>query len=164
MPNFTIVKGKYTTEEGEEKNVYYPRFCQHDVVSTADIARSISESTTFNAGEAMGVLMELKRVVQNYLAMGYSVELDGLFTLVPSVQYDPDCNKKNDFGAIQKRSKRRHSAEHPHELRTQDLHTYLSVRMNSDLEQIVDSKAMDFGYKQVGGPRRTREEEETDQQ
>ncbi|MCP3894927.1 MULTISPECIES: HU family DNA-binding protein [Bacteroides] len=67
-------KPALTTKEGE-KEVLYPSIVYTGKIGTRELLNELAGRSTFQAGEIEGALMELVKLVGDYLGRGYHVEL-----------------------------------------------------------------------------------------
>lgn len=81
MANYIIENLATGMNSGDER--YYPRLVNTQLVGTERIAQIIEERTSFKRGDVLGVLAELVDVVEETLANGDSLKIDGLGVLRP---------------------------------------------------------------------------------
>ena len=68
-------------------------------VSTSDLAKRVTEASSFTSADIIGCLQALKDQMVNYLQMGYNVELEGLGTFSLSLTSKPIMDKKQTRAA-----------------------------------------------------------------
>jgi predicted histone-like DNA-binding protein len=64
----------------EEEKAYYPRIAKRQKADLHDIARSISQATTFHKADVFGVLEAFTNYIPQLLSDNFSVELGDLGT------------------------------------------------------------------------------------
>ena len=73
-------------------------------VSTSDLAKRVTEASSFTSADIIGCLQALKDQMVNYLQMGYNVELEGLGTFSLSLTSKPIMDKKQTRAVMERKS------------------------------------------------------------
>lgn len=74
----------------------YPKLVNGQVVDSGRIAEIIEQRTSFTRGDVLGVLAELSAIVEEQIADGNSVKIDGLGVLRPVLGL-VEKNKRSDW-------------------------------------------------------------------
>lgn len=74
---------KYIIQEmprlnGLDKNIRYPRLVVERCINLKQVAQAVADKSTFGRGEVEGLIAILVDTLSSYMALGYSVRLDGL--------------------------------------------------------------------------------------
>lgn len=75
MALYDLKKRPALTSKEDEGEVYYPKLISSGKITTEQLLRELSEYSTFNTGEAEGILCDLLHLVSKHVSEGYRVEL-----------------------------------------------------------------------------------------
>lgn len=67
------------------KRILYPRLAMIQQVSTEELARQISHSSSFSPGDIEGIIRQTAVELAHMMADGHSVKLEGIGTFTPSL-------------------------------------------------------------------------------
>ena len=77
---YSITKKVFIDKDGVEQTKFYPNAVSAGHFSTEDLAREISESSSFTEADMVGALKGLSNIIITKLKLGYNVKLDGIGT------------------------------------------------------------------------------------
>lgn len=85
MAEYEMQESNLPNEKGER--VLYPRIVLSGQLSTRRLLEELASGTTYNVGEAMGLLSAFASHMAYYLGQGYSVKVDELGIFTPSLEF-----------------------------------------------------------------------------
>lgn len=77
---YSITKRKFIDKDGVEQTKFYPNSVAAGLYTTDDMAREISESSSFTEADMIGALRGMSDIIITKLKLGYNVKLDGIGT------------------------------------------------------------------------------------
>ena len=83
MASYEMQESNLPNEEG--RRILYPRMVSLGKIDLKELAEMVGKSSTYSAAEVKGVVDALLAMAVDYMGMGYSVKIDGLGTLRPSL-------------------------------------------------------------------------------
>ena len=77
---YSITKKTFVDKTGVEQTKFYPNSVAVGLYTTEDMARDISEASSFTEADMVGALKGLSNIIITKLKLGYNVKLDGIGT------------------------------------------------------------------------------------
>ncbi|MEA5099750.1 MAG: HU family DNA-binding protein [Bacteroidales bacterium] len=75
---YSITKKTFVDKTGVEQTKFYPNSVAVGLYTTEDMARDISEASSFTEADMIGALRGMSDIIITKLKLGYNVKLDGV--------------------------------------------------------------------------------------
>lgn len=101
MATYEMQESNLPNEEG--RRILYPRMQLTGQYTLRDMAKKISQGTTYSAGEIIGLVQQLTEEVAAGMAFGLSVKIDGLGIFTPALGLSPGAEPETgEPGAVRR--------------------------------------------------------------
>ncbi len=102
---YKIWKKKFLNKDGEVEEKYYACKKTKKTLSTAEVCQQIAEASSLTEGDVMSALLGLSMVTKRGLAMGHSVNLEGIGTIGLTVT-SPAMDSPKDISKVKVKGNR----------------------------------------------------------